>query len=112
MTELASIFKEQRFKLTAEIDGSIKIVRDMDKLPEYDDRVDYDDFFHWPSFAIREACLEVFRKDSDTVASHFQKAFEEESQSAETDMSKRVMKAVRAGCGRARACKASQKMRA
>merc|ERR1711920_995524 len=83
----------------------------MENKPIYDDFTESDEFFHWKSFAIREACMEVFRKDADAVAQGLKESFKA-SDSSEDEMPARVTAANREGCSRARACKAAIKMRA
>jgi len=110
MKGLAQLFKQRRLVVDARPDGTAKLEKS-DSTPFYEEINTSDLVFHWKSFAIREACTEVFRRDGEAVAVGLEKAYNEFlSKGKDAEPLELLVRASHRACRQTKACKAANKL--
>lgn len=111
MKPLANLFKQRRLDVSPKPDGTATLEL-VDGVPFYEEINTSDLVFHWKSFAVREACTEVFRRDGDAVAAHLEKAYNalvSKDKEGEEPL-KLLSLSSQNACRRAKACRAADKL--
>eukprot|EP00439_Symbiodinium_sp_Y106_P047503 s2231_g6.t1 len=77
MKRLATLFKRLKLEVAALPDGTAELRATKSHSEPFYEEINKNELaFHWKSFAVEHACLEVFRQDADSVHSAMLKEFD------------------------------------
>ncbi|CAE7036816.1 unnamed protein product [Symbiodinium sp. CCMP2592] len=77
MKRLATLFKRLKLEVAALPDGTAELRATKSHSEPFYEEINKSELaFHWKSFAVEHACLEVFRQDADSVHSAMLKEFD------------------------------------
>lgn len=114
MKPLAETYRKQYLEVVVDPSGLAVLKKQSDgKYVFYEEINTSDLVFHWKSFAVKEACTETFRRDSDSISKAVEKAFKRggdiDSLSSK-ELAEQLAAAASTGCRQAKTCKAVLKL--
>lgn len=111
MRDLAKLFRSRRMEVQTNPDGSAVLSKvGVDSPPPFYEEINKSELaFHWKSFAVQHACTETFRRDGDAVAKEVIDAYRRGEDSPGEEPGQRLAMAAKAGCRRAKTCRAATK---
>lgn len=117
MKDLAVIFKRRKLEIQTHPDGSAKMDKSKDgKSPDYDEINTSELAFHWKSFALQHACMEVFRKDGDAIAAALRTEYSRirdqhsDEEVAYNEWFRMFTRMIQTSCKKSKVCKAQEKL--
>lgn len=115
MKRLATLFKRLKLEVAALPDGTAELRATKSHSEPFYEEINKSELaFHWKSFAVEHACLEVFRQDADSVHSAMLKEFDKlvaDTPTEEQEVRGQMHTAAQTACGRTKFCRASRALR-
>eukprot|EP00440_Ansanella_granifera_P016737 gb/GFBE01018182.1/.p1 GENE.gb/GFBE01018182.1/~~gb/GFBE01018182.1/.p1 ORF type:complete len:234 (+),score=57.40 gb/GFBE01018182.1/:1-702(+) len=123
MKRLARLFKGSKLEVVGQPDGTAVMRMPKSKSEPFYEEINKSELaFHWKSFAVEHACLEVFRQNTDRMSVSLMKEFDQLSSEAsgqdagagdeadEQELKERLRSAIEVSCRHAKYCKSSEKL--